>query len=215
MQFDNSTWREPRLHVYIASALTCALIGGGIGFLAGYGVQSYRGSSPANLSALTAPGPSTPSTRSSPPPPSAPKAAWDVTEERSPVDDSPTVILSLGSNKPTQNRFGSDTSNRLIIRCREHRTDVYIATDEFLGSEGSRVITRIDDRASQSNTWSHSTDGKAVFAPNPIPLAQTLATSQMLFARISDFNGTAYDVEFKLVGLVGLLPKVAQACSWK
>jgi type VI secretion system protein VasI len=203
-------WKEPRLQVYIASALTCMLIGGGLGFIAGYGVRSYRSSDvgassmPAALSSIPPIGSGTPS---------APKIAWDVTEERSPVDDSPTVILSIGTDKPTTNRFGSESSNRLIIRCREHQTDVYIATDEYIGSEGTRVITRIDNGASESETWSHSTDGKAVFSPRPIPLARTLAKSQKLFARVSDFNGTSYDVEFKLAGLDSLLPKVTQACS--
>jgi hypothetical protein len=62
--------------------------------------------------------------------------------------------------------------------------------------------------------WSHSTDGKAVFAPNPRDLSQKMAKASKLFIRVSDFQGTAYDREFQLTGLAAVLPKVANACGW-
>lgn len=204
---------DPKFHTYVAAALTCALIGGAIGFAAGYGIRSTTsGDLFASSSVLGQ------STASSPKPsdtPDAPsKPTWAVDESKSPVDDSPSVILSISTSKPTRSRFGSPSDSQLIVRCREHKTELYIALDDFLGSQSSQVIYRIDDQPSRTGTWSHSTDGKAVFAPGAIPLSRELATAKTLFARISDFRGTSYDVEFEVEGLSALLPKVAAACKW-
>jgi len=205
---------DPKFYTYVAAALTCALIGGAVGFAAGYGIRSTTsGDLFAPTSVLGKSSPSSPKPSGTPDTPAMP--TWEVDESKSPVDDSPSVILSIATSKPTRSRFGSPTDSQLIVRCREHKTEVYIALDDFLGSESSQVIYRLDNQPSRTGTWSHSTDGKAVFAPNAISLSRELATARTLFARISDFQGTSYDIEFKVEGLGTLLPKVATACKWE
>lgn len=140
---------------------------------------------------------------------------WSVEEDKSPVDDSPTVTLSMTSAKPYRSRFGRDQNAFLVIRCRENQTDLIIGIDEFLGlHDGVRVTYRIGDQPAKTATWATSTSGKGAFASNPIQLAKELAASPYFFVRISGYSGEKYDLEFVTNGLAEALPKVQAACHW-
>lgn len=198
------------------SAVAALLIAGTAGYFVGY----YRGQADLKMQIRTAfggafGGISSASDNSQPGPLTAPAdPVWDVSESVSPVDDSKTVVLSISASKPIYNSYGSSENARLIIRCKEHSTDLFVALDEYLGSDSSSILYRLDGAPSQTDSWSESTDGKAVFAPNAVALSRKLASSKKFFIRISDFRGTNYDTEFKTDGLGKVLPKVASACHW-
>jgi hypothetical protein len=142
-----------------------------------------------------------------------PEHEWQVAQSNSPLDDSQTVTLSMSDSKPFTTSFGPKDAT-LIVRCKEHSTDVFIVLDEFLGSDSVKVSYRIDDQPAVEGSWSLSTDGKAVFAPAPVQMAKKLAVSHRFFARVSDFQGSTYDVEFSPDGLTKALPLVSNACHW-
>jgi hypothetical protein len=200
------------------TAIVCLSVAGIVGYFVGYykGQQDLRSQvRDAFQHALAVS-----DAASSPPtldgnPPEPPEPVWDVDESKSPIDDSPTVALSIAASKAPLNTVGVQQSARLMIRCKEHRTDLYVALDEYLGTETSTVVYRIDDAPSQTDRWSNSTDGKAAFADDPVALARKLSSAKKFFVRMSDFQGTPYDVEFKTPGLAKYLPKVAAACAWK
>jgi hypothetical protein len=204
--------KDASAQVFLVTVLATLLIGFSVGFGVGYSFGG--GSATTSVSSLLSVA-GKPGTTGKPttPPDGTDVPTWDVSESRSPIDDSPTVSLGLDASKPARGSFGS-SSTRLIIRCREHDTDLYVAVDDYLGSDNSSVIYRIDNGASRTASWSLSTDGKAVFAPAPIAFARQLAQAKTFFIRISDFRGSTYDVEFNLSGLGALLPKVSTACKW-
>lgn len=157
-----------------------------------------------------------------PPTESAPSAVpsdhWRVSQDTSPMDGSETVTLDLDSEDSIQGWVKSEKPT-LIIRCKENRTEVYVVTGmaasvEF-GTEGHTVRTRLDDRKPVSQRWSDSTDHKALFAPNPIPLAKRLANAKKLAFEFTPFEASPAIAEFDLTGLESHLGKVASACGWR
>jgi hypothetical protein len=52
---------------------------------------------------------------------------WHVTESRSPMDDSRTVILALDSADVIEGPIGSNKPT-LIVRCKEGKTQIYVST---------------------------------------------------------------------------------------
>src|SRR5262249_1598996 len=62
--------------------------------------------------------------------------AWVVTDERSPLDDSPLVSAALPS---------SDNRSHLLMRCKDRRTEVAVSMTGFIKCGADvRVIYRID-----------------------------------------------------------------------
>lgn len=114
------------------------------------------------------------------------------------------------------NKFGMRTGAFLIIRCKDNRTEVIFGTDEFFGTMDDVAISyRIDDKPAVSTSWSVSTNGKAVFAPQAVAFAKSLAAGQSIFVRIDGNYGAKVEAKFPLIGLSDHLPKVSSACGWK
>lgn len=202
--------KDAGTQVYLITAMACLVVGFSLGMGVGYAISGGNSSTAASTELGTS---DSPPSGPSGGPKAAATASWAVDESKSPVDDSATVVLSLAASKAPAGSFGKGSAS-LIIRCREHRTSLYVALDEYLGSDDTTVIYRINDEPSRTASWSLSTDGKAAFAPAPVAFAKQLSQSSTFFVRISDFRGSTYEAEFKTAGLNTLLPKVATACKW-
>jgi type VI secretion system protein VasI len=59
---------------------------------------------------------------------------WQTVRERSPLDDSPTVVLTIKAEEPVTVGSGRTVIPELFIRCQEKRTDVYVWTGMKPGS---------------------------------------------------------------------------------
>ena len=162
---------------------------------------------------------------------------WQVRVERSPMDDSKTVVLSLESEGLIQGPLGAVRPD-LILRCKEGKTAVYVLTgmaasvdrdfdDTHLDSH--RVRTRIDDGAASYQQWGESTDHKALFADDSvydavgrvhsysggaILLARQLREAQTFTFEFTPFDGSPQVARFDIRGLDAHLPKLAEACGW-
>jgi len=148
-----------------------------------------------------------------------PYGGWQVDEQRSEMDGSPTVILSLDSPDSVEGWLESAKPS-LVIRCLEHKTSVYIVTG--MGAQPVQgaydeysVEVRFDEEKPATQWWTQSTDSKALFATNTIALARRLAKANRLRFRFPPFNASPAIATFDLRGLDRLLPKVTQACSWR
>lgn len=150
-----------------------------------------------------------------PPPP-----GWVVDESTSPMDDSPTVSLTLEANQSFKTWTRRTVTPVLVIRCQERRTELYIvngaATNtepEHLGSATVRL--RLDDAAPISQVWSESTDDKALFARSPIALVRQMARADTLTYQFTPLSSSPVIVTFTLQGLAERLPPLAKACGWR
>jgi hypothetical protein len=55
----------------------------------------------------------------------------------------------------------------LIVRFKATNLDVYVNTDSIVDDESASVRIRFDDGAPVRQTWTRSTDYRAVFSPDP------------------------------------------------
>jgi len=162
---------------------------------------------------------------------------WQVTETHSPMDDSKTVVLALDSDAVIQGPIGSDKPT-LIVRCKEGKTQVYVATgmaasveQDFDGgpSPDHTVRIRLDQSSALTDHWSESTDHKALFASEIIydqhggiadvsggaaAFATQLANASTFTFQFTPFDGNPQTARFDIRGLRDHLNKVADACGW-
>lgn len=159
----------------------------------------------------------------------SPTDKWHVTVDKSPMDDSKSVALTLDSEDEVQGPLGKVRPS-LIVRCQEKKTDVYITTGMAANMEadGEHVVgIRLDDGAARHENWSESTDHAALFASDVIwngdeptfhggriEFAKRLAGANQLTFQFTPFDGSPQTARFNLRGLDTHLHDVAEACGW-
>lgn len=148
-----------------------------------------------------------------------PSGEWDVEEARSPVDDSPNVVLSINSDDTFEDRFGNPKWGKLYIACQDHSTAIAVrAGGQFLTDiqEFGIVTMRIDKTKAERREFSVSTNHEFIGLWNGqgIPLLKRLAAAQAFFIRITPFNESPVDMTFDVSKLSTVLPKLRAACNW-
>lgn len=143
---------------------------------------------------------------------------WQIREDKPPMDGSKTVVISRDAENDIQGWLESNRPS-LIVRCQERKTETYIvtgtaATVEY-DTDNHTVRLRFDDGKPITQHWSASTDDKALFAPNAIEFAKSLAGSKSLTFEFTPFNANPAVVHFRLEGLAPYLQKAARACGWQ
>lgn len=143
---------------------------------------------------------------------------WQVSEGTSQMDSSQTVRLSLLSEGPIQGWLESEHP-ALDIRCLEDKTAVYVVTGTAAsveyGTETHTVRMRFDDGKPITQHWSESTDSKALFAPNAIPLAKQLTKHNRFTFEFTPFQASPAIAVFELNGINKHIGEVENACGWK
>lgn len=136
---------------------------------------------------------------------------WEVKEEISPLDDSRNVFMFLSA----ENKVGLNRP-RLVVRCMEGETHVFINYDSVLGLPGYNVtvLTRFDQRPAEESRWIVSTDGTAIFAYGGIGWALEIASAQKLFVRVVPEVGRGGSATFKLKGAAEAMRPLRKACGW-
>lgn len=145
---------------------------------------------------------------------------WQVQEGQNRMDASREVYVGLDADDSVQ-AFLGPVRPELVVACRKGRTEVYVnvrtvVTGEMMddGRWLSFVRVRVDDGKPTSQYWQESSDHEALFAPNSIQFARTLARSRKLLFEFRPFQKSAETIEFSLDGLSEVLPKVSEACGW-
>lgn len=144
---------------------------------------------------------------------------WQLSEGTSAMDDSKTVALSRTADGNLAGWLQA-TRPELVARCEENRTLVYLVTGVSLNPELGRyeeytVRLRMDDGPARTQRWRGSTDDKAIFAPDPIPLLRQLAAADTLKVELTPFNASAQVITFRVAGLNEQLGVLAASCHWK
>lgn len=153
--------------------------------------------------------------------PAAPAAAgkWSESRKTSPMDDSQTVVMGLDAENEVRGWLKSERP-RLIVRCMENRTEVYMVTGMSASIESGdldrhTVRVRFDDATAQQQSWTESTDNQALFAPGAIAFARRLASAKTLRMQFVPFNASPATVTFDVSGFDQHIEKVAAACKWQ
>lgn len=146
---------------------------------------------------------------------------WDVSESTDKMDGVTNVTLMLMSDDVLPLAFPyNDRYGRLVIRCKQRKTDLYVVTQTPVRSnygefDESDIRYRFDDGKPIHATFSESTDNSAIFAPSPVHLAKRLASAKKWLVEFTPYDAGPVTVSFSLDGLAGALPKVSAACGWQ
>ena len=107
---------------------------------------------------------------------------------------------------------------RITVRCQNNKFDILINFNKYIKRDGGNTLKyRIDKNTFiQSDDWSSSTEGTAVFASKKlkIKLAKELTNGdKKAIFRVYDFNGTTYDMTINFTSARRLITKVIQDCN--
>ena len=109
-----------------------------------------------------------------------------VTEDKSKIDDSTNVTLMLFANEEVYGRFGSAERPTFVIRCKENKTESYIATGSTLDSESATI--RLDNEKAYQLQMSKSTDGRALFFTSAIRNLKKFWKYERMVFRFTPYN---------------------------
>jgi type VI secretion system protein VasI len=141
---------------------------------------------------------------------SAGSGRWRTDRERNPLDDTPTITLSLAATKG-RSRFGQPV--RLFIRCRSHEVEVFIDWASYLGLDETQVTSRIGAEDAASEAWSNSTDNQAAFYQgDKLALVRRLAAASTYVAQVTPYDESPVTAVFDVGGLQSALGSFRQAC---
>jgi hypothetical protein len=133
--------------------------------------------------------------------------AWEVTDQRSPLDDSPLVSATMPS---------ADGRANLLLRCKDRKTDVAVGIRGFTkcGGDDVRVIYRVDQAPSTDAPWKSSSTCYLAIAPQPIPFLRALNDESKVYFRLYDHNGATHDAEFNVGKVSDIRTRLAEDCAW-
>lgn len=144
----------------------------------------------------------------------ASKGKWLVQSDKSPINDSTNVFLSLDSEKALRSGYKTVTPT-LVIACSEGKTNVYINWDLYLGLQSTTMLTRLDKEKAVTKTWIISTDNKAVFVSgSDVIFAKQLMVHQSLLAQITPYGENPVMATFEVGGLSEAIKPLRRACNW-
>src|SRR5499427_2596352 len=133
-------------------------------------------------------------------------APWLITDEKSPLDDSPLVSAALTS---------SDGKSHLLMRCKDRKTEVAVSIRGFIKcGPDVRVIYRVDQSEATEIPWNAHSTCYLALAPSPIPFIRSLTDDGKIYVRMFDHHGAPHDALFNLGKVSEVRSRLAQACAW-
>ncbi len=135
---------------------------------------------------------------------------WAVNVETNPIDDSKTVTLLLMADEG-KNRWGRPIA--MLVRCRSNETDLFIAWNDYLGSEAD-VLSRVGSDKARTRRWSMSTDKKATFHPQPIAFLKSMMEADSLVTQVTPYNESPVTAVFDIKGLSEAIKPLRETCHW-
>ena len=132
--------------------------------------------------------------------------AWIITDEKSPLDDSPLVSAALPS---------SDDRSHLLMRCKDRKTQVAVSSTGFINcGPNVRVIYRMNQEQPVETPWRSHQSCYLALAPTPIPFIRRLADDGKVFLRMYDNHDAPNDALFSLGNVSKIRSRLAEACEW-
>ena len=97
----------------------------------------------------------------------------------------------------------------ITVRCKNNKFDIVINFNEFIRRDGGNTLKyRIDKKIFiESDDWSSSTDGTAVFASKKLKLKlakELINGDEKAIFRVYDYNGTTYDMNINFTSAKNL-----------
>ncbi len=145
-------------------------------------------------------------------------AHWRVTTDVSRFDDSRSVHLETTARERISGWPSQMHVPTLHLRCQEKRTAVYIVFGmspavEY-GHMGATLEVRLDREPVRSVRTSKSTDGEALFFPDPVATAKSMFGKRELLVRFTPFNSNPQETSFSIADLETAAAPLRETCGW-
>ena len=144
--------------------------------------------------------------------------SWRSSTDVSRFDDSKSVHLATTAREPVSGWPGKVYTPTLHVRCQERKTSVYIVFGmspavEY-GHKGATLQIRTDKDPVRSIRTSNSTDGEALFLPDPVATVKAMFGKHELLVRFTPFNSNPQETSFSVAGLEGAIAPLRETCGW-
>ncbi|MDD3818355.1 MAG: type VI secretion system-associated protein TagO [Bacteroidales bacterium] len=145
---------------------------------------------------------------------------WAYKKKIDPINDDVIIYLSLKSDSYSA-RYSDYAS--LILRWTEGRTELYINWDNYLSSEGIKVVYRLGDQKASSSTWAISTNGRSTFygsygssysSKKTINFINKLLEVDTLAAQVESYGESPVTAVFDVRGLKDAVLQYNDILKW-
>lgn len=135
---------------------------------------------------------------------------WHVSTERNPIDDTPTISLSLVATTG-RSTFGRPVV--LVVRCLSRELSVFIDWQSFLGEDETQVLARLGSDSASTETWGNSTDNTATFYQgDAVDLLRRLLATNRFVAQVTPYDESPITAVFNVSGLRAAASGIPVAC---
>jgi type VI secretion system protein VasI len=142
------------------------------------------------------------------------KGKWRVREDKSAIDDSVNVYLSISANESIKSGYNTARPS-LYLRCAENKTNIFLTWDLYLGLDETRMLIRFDKQKAKTSTWSISTDNKAVFVQgSDIKFAKEMMKHDKLLTQVTPYGESPVMATFDIRGLSEAIIPLRKTCHW-
>jgi type VI secretion system protein VasI len=150
------------------------------------------------------------------------QTGWSNKETTSGLDNSKTetAILPAATARISRLAVGGPAQHAaLIIRCREGKTDLYVAYSDIVdGMEHTiSVQYRIGNASVKKDRWGISQDYQSYGTwqtAETVPFIKSLLSADELYVRGDAGSMGTSEASFKLAGIGGAIAPVRTACHW-
>jgi hypothetical protein len=144
---------------------------------------------------------------------------WEVTDEKSLIDDGTNIFASVGAEQEVQGWLGSNKPY-LTVRCKEGELEVFVNANTQLTTDWdvrrgqtAQVRYRVDDQEAVSVRVEPSSDGQAFFIPQPRALLNKLKASDRFVVEYTPFNAGTGTAVFTTRGADAIFMRLPSNCS--
>lgn len=145
------------------------------------------------------------------------KGNWRLRKEKSPLDDSTNIYLTLNSDNIIRNQYGRTLRPVLSIRCKENTTALSIWWGVYLGLDSTNVTHRIGKTKAKTTEWTLSTKNEHIGkwrGGTSIPFIKKLFNQSELLLQVTPYGENSVMATFNITGLNTAIEPVREQCNW-
>jgi len=146
-------------------------------------------------------------------PPVAPPVVSNIRQTTNDLTDAMKYTLNVTSAKPKRNSIGMNEDATIVVRCEGSKTELFVSTPEFLSSDSQTVKVRFDDGQVESESWSGSSGGTALFSKSPRSFLQQLASRDKVVLGYQPWREAATTTVFELTNHHADFEKMLTNCK--
>lgn len=140
-------------------------------------------------------------------------STWEISEEKSLIDDSPKVGAVLRPKSYSSSGYGQEPL--LVMRCAENVTAIVLSHGATMIDDSAQVTFRFGAAPAERGTWQSSSNYQSVglwTGTTAIPFIRRMVDEKRLVFRVE--GRARVDAEFDLGNVLDAARKVADACHW-